>query len=133
MHDYVRLRVNSRNSRGPVDLETWNCSGYSSLFPTKFRKLCMLLPYVRKALLNHLQKVPAAPHSRGSQRSWSRNNAAVMGSNADSTKTPPNHILFAFDFDHTIVEGNTDTHVIKAHPAAWLPAELKASYQNGRW
>lgn len=42
-------------------------------------------------------------------------------------------ILLAFDFDHTIVDGNTDTHVIKASPSGRLPEELKASYQSGRW
>jgi hypothetical protein len=41
-------------------------------------------------------------------------------------------ILLAFDFDHTIVDGNTDTHVIKASPSG-LPEELRASYQPGRW
>ena len=42
-------------------------------------------------------------------------------------------MLLAFDFDHTIVDGNTDTHVIKASPSGRISDELKSSYQPGRW
>jgi 4'-phosphopantetheinyl transferase EntD len=41
--------------------------------------------------------------------------------------------LVAFDFDHTVVDGNTDTHVIKAAPSGTLPPHVKASYVAGRW
>lgn len=42
-------------------------------------------------------------------------------------------LLVAFDFDHTIVDGNTDTHVVKTSPSGRLPEEVKGSYQPGRW
>ena len=42
--------------------------------------------------------------------------------------------LVAFDFDHTIADANSDTFILKALPEGEaLPAELKASYQPGRW
>jgi hypothetical protein len=40
--------------------------------------------------------------------------------------------LVAFDYDHTIVDGNTDTHVVKAAPPGGaLPPDLKP--ESGRW
>jgi hypothetical protein len=39
----------------------------------------------------------------------------------------------AFDFDHTVVDGNTDTHVITASPSGRLPDDIKSSCVTGRW
>ncbi|XP_061091733.1 pyridoxal phosphate phosphatase PHOSPHO2 [Conger conger] len=41
--------------------------------------------------------------------------------------------LVVFDFDHTIVDDNSDTWVIKCAPNQSLPSWLKNSYQKGRW
>lgn len=41
--------------------------------------------------------------------------------------------LVAFDFDHTIVDDNSDTWVIRSTPDQRLPDWLKQSYQKGRW
>lgn len=55
-------------------------------------------------------------------------NSSMTGDDVSTTR-----FLFAFDFDHTIVDGNTDTYIIKAHPKQCLPQELKDSYETGRW
>lgn len=41
--------------------------------------------------------------------------------------------LVVFDFDHTLVDGNSDTWVIKCAPDQCIPDWLKDSYQKGRW
>lgn len=41
--------------------------------------------------------------------------------------------LLVFDFDHTIVDENSDTWIVNCAPAAKLPDEIKKSYQKGRW
>jgi hypothetical protein len=40
-------------------------------------------------------------------------------------------VLLAFDFDHTVIDDNSDTYVIKAHPEQALPRDLELSYQAG--
>ncbi len=41
--------------------------------------------------------------------------------------------LVVFDFDHTIVDDNSDTWVIRSTPEQTLPDWLKKSYQKGLW
>ncbi|KAJ8255376.1 hypothetical protein GJAV_G00204200 [Gymnothorax javanicus] len=41
--------------------------------------------------------------------------------------------LIVFDFDHTIVDDNSDTWVIKCAPNQSLPDGLRKSYRKGRW
>ncbi|XP_053355073.1 pyridoxal phosphate phosphatase PHOSPHO2 [Clarias gariepinus] len=41
--------------------------------------------------------------------------------------------LMVFDFDHTLVDRNSDLWVIQCTPEQSLPAWLKNSYQRGRW
>lgn len=41
--------------------------------------------------------------------------------------------LVVFDFDHTIVDENSDTWVIRCTPDQTLPDWLEKSYQRGRW
>lgn len=41
--------------------------------------------------------------------------------------------LVVFDFDHTLVDRNSDMWVIQCTPEQSLPAWLKNSYQRGRW
>ncbi|KAK3557686.1 hypothetical protein QTP70_033731 [Hemibagrus guttatus] len=41
--------------------------------------------------------------------------------------------LMVFDFDHTLVDQNSDTWVIQCAPEQSLPAWLENSYQRGRW
>ncbi|KAJ7345663.1 hypothetical protein JRQ81_001613 [Phrynocephalus forsythii] len=41
--------------------------------------------------------------------------------------------LLVFDFDHTIVDENSDTWIVKCAPGAKLPDEIKKSYQKGHW
>ncbi|XP_020645116.3 pyridoxal phosphate phosphatase PHOSPHO2 [Pogona vitticeps] len=41
--------------------------------------------------------------------------------------------LLVFDFDHTIVDENSDTWIVKCAPAAKLPDEIKNSYKKGHW
>ncbi|XP_022531118.2 pyridoxal phosphate phosphatase PHOSPHO2 isoform X2 [Astyanax mexicanus] len=41
--------------------------------------------------------------------------------------------LVVFDFDHTLVDDNSDTWVIRCAPEQSLPAWLKNSYEKGRW
>lgn len=42
-------------------------------------------------------------------------------------------ILMVFDFDHTLVDDNSDTWVIRCLPGQTLPAALKNSYRKGHW
>lgn len=42
-------------------------------------------------------------------------------------------MLVVFDFDHTLVDRNSDTWVIQCTPEQGLPAWLENSYQRGRW
>ncbi|KAJ3593928.1 hypothetical protein NHX12_006261 [Muraenolepis orangiensis] len=41
--------------------------------------------------------------------------------------------LMVFDFDHTVVDDNSDTWVIRCLPDQTLPNSLKDSYQKGQW
>lgn len=41
--------------------------------------------------------------------------------------------LVVFDFDHTIVDDNSDTWVIRCAPDQTLPDCLEKSYERGRW
>lgn len=59
--------------------------------------------------------------------------AHTAGSPGAAAATMKTGTLIAFDFDHTIVDGNTDTHVIKASPSGCLPDSVKSSYEPGRW
>ncbi|XP_042300847.1 pyridoxal phosphate phosphatase PHOSPHO2 isoform X2 [Sceloporus undulatus] len=42
-------------------------------------------------------------------------------------------LLLVFDFDHTIVDENSDTWVVKCAPASKLPDGIKHSYKKGYW
>ncbi|XP_044273548.1 pyridoxal phosphate phosphatase PHOSPHO2 [Varanus komodoensis] len=42
-------------------------------------------------------------------------------------------VLLVFDFDHTIVDENSDTWIVKCAPGSMLPDEIKNSYQKGHW
>ncbi|XP_043853940.1 pyridoxal phosphate phosphatase PHOSPHO2 [Dromiciops gliroides] len=41
--------------------------------------------------------------------------------------------LLIFDFDHTIIDDNSDTWIVKCAPEKNLPNELKDSYEKGKW
>lgn len=41
--------------------------------------------------------------------------------------------LMVFDFDHTVVDANSDTWVIRCLPGQTLPDEVKNSYRKGHW
>lgn len=41
--------------------------------------------------------------------------------------------LVVFDFDHTVVDDNSDIWVLRCAPEKCVPAWLKASYERGRW
>ncbi|KAM3624892.1 uncharacterized protein V6R79_003533 [Siganus canaliculatus] len=41
--------------------------------------------------------------------------------------------LMVFDFDHTVVDDNSDTWVIKCLPSQTIPDSLKSSYKKGHW
>lgn len=41
--------------------------------------------------------------------------------------------LLAFDFDHTIVDDNTDTFIFKLGENGDIPVNIKQSYKKGRW
>ncbi|XP_044053229.1 pyridoxal phosphate phosphatase PHOSPHO2 [Siniperca chuatsi] len=41
--------------------------------------------------------------------------------------------LMVFDFDHTVVDDNSDTWVIRCLPDQTLPDSVKNSYQKGHW
>lgn len=41
--------------------------------------------------------------------------------------------LMVFDFDHTVVDDNSDTWVIKCLPGEKLPDSLRNSYRKGHW
>ncbi|KAM9765555.1 pyridoxal phosphate phosphatase PHOSPHO2 [Menidia menidia] len=41
--------------------------------------------------------------------------------------------LMVFDFDHTVVDDNSDTWVIKCLPDQTLPDSVKNSYRKGQW
>ena len=42
-------------------------------------------------------------------------------------------ILVAFDFDHTIIDGNSDIHVVKLAPDGKLPQHIKDMYSSKSW
>ncbi|XP_008294447.1 pyridoxal phosphate phosphatase PHOSPHO2 [Stegastes partitus] len=42
-------------------------------------------------------------------------------------------ILMVFDFDHTVVDDNSDTWVIRCLPSQTLPDSVKSSYRKGHW
>lgn len=42
-------------------------------------------------------------------------------------------ILLAFDFDHTIINDNSDTYVTKLAPNGKIPPEIKALYSDQGW
>nr|XP_039273424.1 pyridoxal phosphate phosphatase PHOSPHO2-like [Styela clava] len=42
-------------------------------------------------------------------------------------------LLLAFDFDHTIVDANTDTAIYKLSPNGDIPSEVKLPYKKGQW
>lgn len=41
--------------------------------------------------------------------------------------------LLVFDFDHTIVDENSDTWIVKCAPNSKLPDEIRNSYRQGHW
>ncbi|KAI3377615.1 hypothetical protein L3Q82_008779 [Scortum barcoo] len=41
--------------------------------------------------------------------------------------------LMVFDFDHTVVDDNSDTWVIRCLPGETLPDSVKRSYRKGHW
>ncbi|XP_077569765.1 pyridoxal phosphate phosphatase PHOSPHO2 [Stigmatopora nigra] len=41
--------------------------------------------------------------------------------------------LVVFDFDHTVVDDNSDTWVIRCLPGQTLPDKVKKSYRKGHW
>lgn len=41
--------------------------------------------------------------------------------------------LMVFDFDHTVVDDNSDTWVIRCLPGQTLPDSVKNTYRKGRW
>ncbi|XP_077175892.1 pyridoxal phosphate phosphatase PHOSPHO2 [Paroedura picta] len=41
--------------------------------------------------------------------------------------------LLVFDFDHTVIDENSDTWIVKCAPDAKLPDEIRNSYQKGLW
>ncbi|XP_074071853.1 pyridoxal phosphate phosphatase PHOSPHO2 [Macrotis lagotis] len=41
--------------------------------------------------------------------------------------------LLIFDFDHTIINDNSDTWIAQCTPEKNLPKELKDSYEKGKW
>ncbi|XP_026854419.2 pyridoxal phosphate phosphatase PHOSPHO2 [Electrophorus electricus] len=41
--------------------------------------------------------------------------------------------LIVFDFDHTLVDSNSDLWVVQCAPGQRLPDWLKSSYETGRW
>lgn len=42
-------------------------------------------------------------------------------------------VLFAFDFDHTILNENTDLYIVKMVPGGSLPEEIQALYTKDNW
>lgn len=46
---------------------------------------------------------------------------------------PPSRKLVAFDFDHTIVDGNTDIHIKNLAPNGAIPEEIKRKYSDRCW
>lgn len=44
-----------------------------------------------------------------------------------------NKILLAFDFDHTLVDGNSDVWVKKLSPGGELPQEIEDTYSGDGW
>ncbi|XP_029353734.1 probable phosphatase phospho2 [Echeneis naucrates] len=41
--------------------------------------------------------------------------------------------LMVFDFDHTVVDDNSDTWVLRCLPGQTLPNSIKSSYKKGHW
>ncbi|XP_064647672.1 pyridoxal phosphate phosphatase PHOSPHO2-like [Lineus longissimus] len=49
------------------------------------------------------------------------------------SNNPCKRILMAFDFDHTIIDKNTDLHVVDLAPKGKIPPEVKALYTKDNW
>ena len=44
-----------------------------------------------------------------------------------------NNVLLAFDFDHTIIDGNSDITVRQLAPDGKIPQRIKDTYRNDDW
>ncbi|KAM4697878.1 pyridoxal phosphate phosphatase PHOSPHO2 [Rhinophrynus dorsalis] len=42
-------------------------------------------------------------------------------------------VLLVFDFDHTIINDNSDTWIVQCAPEKKLPSGLQNSYEKGKW
>jgi phosphoserine phosphatase len=56
-----------------------------------------------------------------------------MGSLGGMTQAPLGKVLYVFDFDHTIVDQNSDIFIYRALPGGILPDHIKESYVTGKW
>jgi len=90
------------------------------------QKLYSRLHHERK--LGAVRALQSCKATQGNSFRHSKTTSSSMTGDVSTTR-----FLFAFDFDHTIMDGNTDTFIIKAHPNGCLPQELKHSYETGRW
>lgn len=95
--------------------------------------LSILVSVLRRQNLRNLQSLGVNLHLRSSPPQPTHSTAAAAKQLNSSMGSLGPSLLVAFDFDHTIVDGNTDTHVVKASPSGRLPEEVKGSYQPGRW
>ncbi|XP_003739908.1 pyridoxal phosphate phosphatase PHOSPHO2 [Galendromus occidentalis] len=44
-----------------------------------------------------------------------------------------NKILVAVDFDHTLIDANSDTYIVKLAPGKKIPEEIRKRYSPGSW
>ncbi|KAL4222936.1 Phospho-2-dehydro-3-deoxyheptonate aldolase AroG [Mactra antiquata] len=50
-----------------------------------------------------------------------------------SDDNKPKKVLVAFDFDHTIIDGNSDIHITTLGPNGHIPQEIKDKYSDNGW
>lgn len=44
-----------------------------------------------------------------------------------------NKILVAVDFDHTLIDANSDTYIVKLAPGKRIPEEIRNRYSPGKF
>jgi len=60
------------------------------------------------------------------------NDGAASGGQQQPAQRAPS-ALFVFDFDHTVLDANSDTAIYRALPGGALPDAVKALYRPGQW
>ncbi|KAF8072494.1 PHOSPHO2 [Scenedesmus sp. PABB004] len=84
-------------------------------------------------LLRRAARAAAAPLPAARRRCCRPPPRRAMTAGGAGAVQEGDQTLWVFDFDHTIVDGNTDTWITRAAPGGDIPAALRASAAPGQW